>query len=620
MSEPGAAPGLADVARRWAARLADTDGVSLPPEELEQLLHDFARTAVAEAEAARDAAMRRFTTLYSSAPVGIAMADPDGVIVEVNKELGKFLGHKPDRLRGRRLAELGFDNRDCEKLATGLAELAETDLDEFTDRVRLAHADDAGVWADIVLTRLPGDRPGTLFPVLMASDANEVHTLQETLRHQSIHDSLTGLSNASRFRTLLESALSPSARGQVALIYLDLDGFKVVNDGLGAGVGDAVLRGVATKLNEAFAGEDALVARLSGDGFAVLLRGELTTSGVISLVETALEDLAEPIYIGEHGVGVSASAGIVVRDVRDGGVEDIERAAEIALHRAKEAGKAQWMLFDPELDARDRARYRLGAEIAGALENGQFELIYQPTVKLAKPDEIAAVNAGLRWHHPELGELPAEEFFPLAETTGMTIPLGKWLLTESLRATARWRERYGEAAPDVCIRLPNRLAIEPDLVALVKEQLDRNELPARALRLCTDSSSILDPRGEVLDSLTVLADLGAKLVLTVQGSADLELIPQHQLSVQHVILSGPVVDALADGEPEVAARHLDQLVTRARELKLRIGAEGVRSHEQAERLRRHGVIAARGPFVADTATGDEVDQLIEQHTDAAVSG
>lgn len=618
MSEPGPAPGLADLTRQWAARLADTDGVALPPDELERLLTDFARSALAGAESAKDAAIRRFTTLYNTAPVGIAMADPDGTLVEVNKELGKFLGQKPERLRGRRLTELGFDDRDRGKLAAGLTELAETEIEDFADRIRLAHADDAGVWADIVLTHLPGDRPGTRFPVLMAADANEVHTLQETLRHQSIHDSLTGLSNASRFHTLLEAAVNPSARGQVGLIYLDLDGFKVINDGLGPGVGDAVLRGVAKKLNEAFT--DALVARLSGDGFAVLLRGELTPAKVIALVESALEDLAEPIYLGEHGVGVSASAGIVVREARDGSVEDIRRAAEIALHRAKEAGKAQWMLFDPELDARDRARYRLGAEIAGALENGQFELIYQPTVKLAKPDEIAAVNAGLRWHHPALGELPAEQFFPLAETTGMTIPLGKWLLTESLRATARWRGRYGDAAPDVCIRLPNRLAIEPDLVAMVKAELDRNELPAKALRLCTDSSSLLDPRGEVLDSLTVLADLGAKLVLTVQGSADLELIPRHQLSVQHVILSGPVVDALAEGEPDSAARHLDQLITRARELKLRIGAEGVRSHAQAERLRRHGVLAGRGAFVAETATGDEVDQLIEQHSDATVTG
>nr|WP_306995121.1 GGDEF and EAL domain-containing protein [Amycolatopsis thermophila] len=606
------------MARQWAARLADTDGVSLTPDELERVLLDVARDAVAEADAARDAAIRRFTTLYASAPIGIAMAGPDGRVVEVNKQLGTFLGQRPDRLTGRRLTELGFADRDCDKLAAGLAELAETDLEEFKARVQLAHADDAGVWADIVLARLPGDRPGAFYPVLMAADANEVHTLQETLRHQSIHDSLTGLSNASRFHTLLETALGPSASGQVALIYLDLDGFKVVNDGLGAGAGDQVLRGVARKLKEAFTDHDALVARLSGDGFAVLLRGEFTASQVITLVEGAMEDLAEPIYIDEHGVGVSASVGIVVRDVRDGSVEDIQRAAEIALHRAKESGKAQWMLFDPELDARDRARYRLGAEIAGALENGQFELTYQPTVKLAEPDEIAAVNAGLRWRHPEFGDLPADEFYPLADTTGMTIPLGKWLPTESLRATARWRDRYGEAAPDVCIRLPKRLAIEPDLVAMVKEELDRNELPAKALRLCTDSSSLLDPRGEVLDSLTVLADLGAKLVLTVQGSADLELIPQHQLAVQHVILSGPVVDALADGEPETAVRHLEQLVARARELKLRIGAEGVRSAEHAARLRRHGVIAARGAFVAETATGDQVDQLIEQHTGAEV--
>jgi len=589
----------------------------LSPADLEPLLADLAREAVAETEAARDAAVRRFTRLYGSVPVGVALAGPDGRIVEVNKQLAKFLGHKPDRLVGRELTELGFADRDRERLAEGLADVTDTDVDEFSERVQLAHADDAAVWADTVLTLLPGDRPGTRFPVLIAADANEVYTLQETLRHQSIHDSLTGLSNASRFRTLLESALGVSAAGQVALIYLDLDGFKVVNDGLGAGVGDQVLRGVARKLEEAFTDHRALVARLSGDGFAVLLRGEFSATQVIALVERAMEDLAEPIYIGDHGVGVSVSAGIVVRDVGDGGVEDIQRAAEIALHRAKESGKAQWMLFDPELDARDRARYRLGAEIAGALENGQFELIYQPTVKLARPGEIAAVNAGLRWRHPEFGELSADDFFPLADTTGMTIPLGKWLLTESLRATSRWRARYGDAAPDVCIRLPNRLAIEPDLVAMVKDELDRNELPAKALRLCTDAASIVDPRGEVLDSLTVLADLGAKLVLTVQGSADLELIPQHQLSVQHVILSGPVVDALADGEPDTAARHLDQLVERARELTLRIGAEGVRNAEQAERLRRHGVIAARGAFVAETATGDEVDQLIEQHSDGA---
>jgi diguanylate cyclase (GGDEF)-like protein/PAS domain S-box-containing protein len=611
--EPGGAPGLVEVVQRWAAQLADTDGVGLSADKLEDFLAGVVRDGVARVDSAREAAIRRFSAFYSASPMGVALSDPAGEIVEANAALSAFLGYKPEDLRGRHLTDLGFSRRDVNTLRTGLDELEETDVEHYRERVQLAHADNAGTWADITLATLPGDRPGSAYPVLMVLDANEVHSLQETLRHQSVHDALTGLSNGSRFNTMLEAALGPSARDQIALVYLDIDGFKVINDGLGAGVGDQVLRGIARKLKDVFSSPETIVARLSGDGFGILLRGKLNPSDVITLVERALEELGEPIYLGDHGIGISASAGIVVRDVADGGTEDLQRAAEIALHRAKEAGKAQWMLFDPEVDARYRARYRLGAEIAGALENGEFSLIYQPTVKLADHGELAAVNAGLRWHHRELGELDSAEFYSLADTTGMTIPLGKWLLTRSLAAAARWRERYGEAAPDVCVRLPRRLAIDPDLVRLVKDQLDEHHLPAKTLRLCTDSASLLDPRGEVLESLSVLSDLGAKLVLTVSGTADLELIPQHELKVQHVVLNGAVVDAVADGEDEIATRHLDQLITRARELKLRVGAEGVVNAEQAERLRARGVIAARGPFIVTSATDDEVDELIERH-------
>lgn len=615
MPEPGAAPGLADVARRWAATFADTKGVTLPPEELERLLVDFARDATAEAASGHDGALLRFTALYSASPMGIALADPEGRIVEANAALGSLLGTPPEDFRGRHVTELGAETHDMTRLRAGLDQLWHTEDGKYAETLRLDHAADGPVWADVTLARLPGDRPGSVYPVLMVTDANELHLLREQLLHQNVHDPLTGLPNATSFTTRLESALAGGARDQIALVYLDIDGFKVINDGLGAGVGDQVLRGVAAKLSAVFTGHhDGFVARLSGDGFAVLLQGDLAAPTVIGLVERALEDLAEPIYLGGHGIGVSASAGIVVRAVIDGGPLDLLRAAEIALHRAKEAGKAQWMLFDPDLDARDRGRYQLGAVIAGALENGEFSLVYQPTVKLADPGKLAAVNAGLCWHHPEKGELGAESFYPLAQTTGMTVPLGRWLLAESLAATARWRRTHGDAAPDVCIRLPGRLAVDPDLVLLVKEQLDRHGLPAHALRLCTDRASVLDSRGEVLESFTVLADLGAQLVLTVTGSADLELIPAHRLPVRHVILSGPVVDALAaENVAEAQLRHLTQLVTRARELGLRIGAEGVRDDTHAARLRQLGVLAARGPFVAESATGDEVDAMIGRH-------
>jgi diguanylate cyclase (GGDEF)-like protein/PAS domain S-box-containing protein len=605
---------MVEVVQRWATRLANTKGVSLDSAQLSGMLEDLVREATDEAETARRAAQLRFSALYSTAPIGIALTDSTGFVVQANAALGKLLGCRPELLEGQHLAALGSTERDATTLRVGLDEMGSMELDRYQQRVLLAHAEDVPVWADITLTRLPGDQPGSSYPVLMVQDANEVHLLQETLRHQNIHDPLTGLANTSSFRTKLEATLGTGAEEQVALVYLDIDGFKVVNDGLGAGVGDQVLRGVAAKVAAVFTEHDGFVARLSGDGFAILMRGALTPSEVIALVERTLEDLAEPIYLGDHGIGISASAGIVVRDVSEGGPEDLLRGAEIALHRAKESGKAQWMLFDPELDARDRARYRLGAVIAGALENGEFSLLYKPTFRLSNPDRLAAVSVGLRWNHPEQGPLESEDFLPLAETTGMTVPLGRWLLTEALAANARWRGRYGDEAPDVCIQLPKRLAIDPDLVLLVKEQLDRQELPGKALRLCTDSSALLDPRGEVLESLAVLSDLGAQLVLTVSGSADLELIPAHRLPVRHVILTGAVIDGLVERADESATRHLGQLIERARELNLRIGAEGVRHEDHAARLREFGVLAARGPFVVESVTGEEVDELIARHS------
>ncbi|MET7998025.1 diguanylate cyclase [Amycolatopsis sp. NPDC005232] len=614
--EPGAAPGLVDVARKFATTLTDTKGVTLPPAELERLLLSFAQEVTEFATPAYEAAVLRFTTLFSTAPIGIALADPSGVIMEVNLALAKLLGSTQDRLRGKHLADLAATEHGATRIRAGLERLTTTDIGKVIERgIRLDHSEDGGLTTNVTLAWLPGDRPDTHFPVLMAADADDLHLLGERLMHQNVHDPLTGLPNSQAFTTRVEAALAAPRTEQIALVYLDLDGFKVINDGLGAGVGDEVLKEVASKLSAVFTGHhDGYVARLSGDGFAVLLRGEdLTRQHVVNLVDRALEDLNEPVYLGGHGIGVSASVGIVVGACRDGGHIELRRAAELALHRAKEHGKAKWMLFDPDEDARDRSRYQLGAVIAGALENGEFSLIYQPTVKLAKPDEIAAVNAGLRWNHPEKGELDSEDFYPLAQTTGMTVPLGKWLLAESLAATARWRERFGNAAPDVCIRLPKRLAGDEELVKLVKEQLDRHDLPARALRLCTDRESMFDDNGEVHDSFTVLADLGAQLVLTISSSADLELIPRHSLPIRHVILSGPVVDALADGAAEADVRHLRQLVERGKELNLRIGAEGVRNAEHAARLRELGVLAARGSFVADSATGDEVDEMIERH-------
>lgn len=614
MAEPGGPPGFADLARRWAARLAEAHGVTADADKLEPTLRDFANEVLASTEtaAASSASSERFTALYSASPSGIALADNDGTIVEANPALGRILGCDPAELRGTAIAELGTTDNQGTKLQVGLDDLPETGTVHYRESLLIGRTEAEPLWARVTLTQLPGDRAGSWYPVLMVEDANELHLLQETLRHQTLHDPLTGLPNASRFSSKLEAMLAAEHGDQIALVYLDLDGFKVINDGLGAGVADRVLREAARTLSSVFTEHDGFVARLSGDGFAVLLRGDLVATDVIALVERALEDLAEPVYLDGGGVGVSASAGIVVRGATDGPQSELLRAAEIALHRAKEAGKAQWMLFDPELDARDRSRYHLGAVLAGALEMGEFFLTYQPTAFLAHMEKLAAVNVDLRWNHPELGELSFGEFYPLAETTGLATHLGRWMLNASVAAAAHWRTSFGLNAPEICLRLPDRLARDPDLVRMVKEELDRNELPAHALRLRTERSLLLDPQGEVLDSLSVLADLGAQIALTVVGTADLELVGTVDLPIKHVILGGWIIEGIGQAGDEGTERDLAHLVARANELNVSISAEEVRSQHQAQRLNQLGVHAAHGPLLSESTTEAGIDELIQQ--------
>ncbi|WP_024874216.1 diguanylate cyclase domain-containing protein [Saccharomonospora piscinae] len=620
MPEPGAEPGPADVARRWAARLAGLDGIALPAHELETHLLDLVLEARAEldsARAARDDAARRFIDLYAAAPVGVALGDADGLIRDVNPALVQLLEHSRSQLVGTPLTDLAATGADAEALAAALDTAALPGRRPRRERLSVSHAKDGPLRARVTVATLTGDTDGLPHPVVMVEDVNDLDLLGEQLRRQNVVDPLTGLPNSYHFENALDTALAttPSDDGErIGLLYFDVDGFKVINDGLGPGAGDEVLRQVARKLRTQFTDHEPVVARLSGDGFAVLLRGALDNADVVSLVEDTMRELAEPIYLEGKGIGVNVSVGIVLTDTAGQTREELHRAAEITLHRAKENGKAQWMLFERELHDRDRRRYGIGAAIGGGLENGQFGVDYEPTVTLDDRHRIAVVNAVLRWNHPEHGVLRGRDFFPLADTTGMTPALGELLLTQSMADAAAWQQEF-DGAPDLCVRLPTRFAIDPNLVRIVRTELARTGLPPNRLRLCTDSAALTDPRGEVLETLSVLADLDVKITLAVSGAADLELIHQYRLPVGFVIISGSLVDALADEgqSAEGARQHLATLLGRARELGIsRIGADGVRSTEHAHRLAELGVVAGRGKVFGEEVGAGTIRSMLAE--------
>ncbi|WP_197320046.1 diguanylate cyclase domain-containing protein [Saccharomonospora sp. NB11] len=622
MPEPGDAPGLEAIARRWAARLAEVDGVSVTAESLQPTLLAVAREAQAEAQAARDAAVRRFTDLYSAAPVGVVLGDADNNIHDVNPAFVELLHLSREDLLGQPLTTLAATPHDAKVLAAVVESALLPARRPRQEQITLTHGRDGTLRTRVTAATITADGPGFPHPLLLVEDVQELALLSEQLRRQNVQDSLTGLPNSYHFENQLDTALAAASAsgGQLALIYLDIDGFRVVNDGLGPGAGDEVLRQVARRLELHFTTQpsyDAVVARLSGDGFAVLLRdahdGDIDTTVVVDLVEEAMRDLAEPVYVDGVGVATNVSVGIVVAGATGQTREELHRAAEITLHRAKENGKAQWMLFERDLHGEDRRRFHIGAALGGGLENGQFSVDYEPTVTLDDARRVAVVNAQLRWDHPEHGVLRAPDFFPLADATGMTPALGEQLLAQSMLDAAAWQREF-DHAPDLCVRIPTRLAVDSNLVRLVRTELARTGLPPQKLRICSDSTALTDPRGEVLENLAILAELNVKITLAVSGVADLELVHRHRLPVGFVIVSGPLVEALAgddDAQAQGAHRHFEMLMHRARELGIkRIGVDGVRDAAHAERLAELGVVAGRGALFGEEIDADEVRTML----------
>ncbi|MGH3627022.1 MAG: diguanylate cyclase domain-containing protein, partial [Sciscionella sp.] len=344
---------------------------------------EMIKLAVFAAERARSETEARLTAMFNASAMGIGIADLSLRVVEANPALENILGYSATALRGHAVYDF-IDPLDRPRLRALFSDLIRGNIDKFTDDSRWLNSDGEPVWIHLTVSLVRDSDGAPDYPVAMLENASEENLLRRQLHHQVIHDDLTGLANSSKFNTRLESLLANAEQGdRLALCYLDLDGFKVINDGVGKAAGDAMLRHVASTLKHVFKPVDGLVARMAGDGFAVLISNPSSPTAVTTLIEDTLTRLGEPVYFEDKGVAVSASVGIVEHAATDTSANYLITAAEITTHRAKLHGKAQWMLFEPGLDERDRRRFQLAAVMPGALENGEFVIRYQPVIRLA---------------------------------------------------------------------------------------------------------------------------------------------------------------------------------------------------------------------------------------------
>jgi diguanylate cyclase (GGDEF)-like protein len=420
--------------------------------------------------------------------------------------------------------------------------------------------------------------------------------LQAQLRHQATHDPLTQLPNRTLFLDELTKALSDADR--IGICFLDLDGFKVVNDSLGHDVGDQLLVAVADRLHRSVSQHGHLLARMGGDEFVVLVRRPAGTGTVVDVADSALAALSEPVEIGDHHLSVSASIGIVERSTAGTSVAELMKAADITLYWAKSDGGNRCALYEEERNARDIARYTLSATMPAALRRREFFLHYQPLVHLAD-DSVMGLEALVRWRHPEHGLIPPGRFIELAEETGLIVELGRWVLQEACREAEAWR-RGCPVRLLISVNLAVRQLRDPGLVGDVKRILVETGLPPEALQLEVTESGVMGAPGAPLDALFALADMGIRIAVDDFGTGYSNLAYLRQLPLQALKIAGSFVAGMSpEVQPDpVAERIVSTLVDLAHTLGLEVTAEGVETRAQADRLRAIGCDAAQGWYFA----------------------
>ncbi len=622
-----AAESLASTVELLGARLAETSGAdpARVPKVLAAVTTGFVRAAQAwifreqealrrsaldardNAESARRVSDARFSAMFTSAAIGIGITDTSGRLIEVNGTLAAMLGYRAEQLHDLNLADFLHPD-DPPELRKYFNEMVAGQRDHYRIERRFRKRDGSPLWTNVTVSLVRDEHGAPQYLVGMVEDNTERHVLSEQLRHQANHDHLTGLGNRALFTARLQAAFGGSAGQRVGLLYLDLDGFKAINDTLGHVVGDQLLVAVGERLDRLVSAPGRLVARVDGDEFVVLVEHTSGIEELVALAERILAAVAEPVHIGGHRLVVSASIGLVERSVFDATPAESMRDADVTLHWAKVDGKNRWACFDQERNAREIARITLSAAMPAALDREEFYVDYQPIVSLAD-GSLLGVEALVRWAHPEFGRLGPDRFIGLAEETGLIVPLGRWVLETACRQTMGWRARG--AAPYVSVNLAARQVAEPGLVDDIAALIADIGIPPASLQLELTESAIMGTTGAPLSALRRLADLGVRIAIDDFGTGYSNLAYLRHLPVHALKIAGSFVEGLRAGQPSsVDAQIVSALVSLAHTLKLDVVAEGVETSEQAELLREIGCDQAQGWLYAKPGPPEDVERWL----------
>jgi diguanylate cyclase (GGDEF)-like protein len=480
--------------------------------------------------------------------------------------------------------------------------------------VRLRARGDAwgllGVYSLVRRTFVPDQAEFLAAVANVVSGAVERHLAEEEIRHRVLHDPLTGLPNRTLALDRLASALARRQRdgGMVAVLLLDLDQFKLVNDSLGHEAGDELLTRLAPRLRDALRPADT-VARLGGDEFLVICEELDGPRAAIQVAERLAAAVSQPLVLGEEEHFASASIGIALADTADADAQMLIRDADAAMYRAKERGRGRYELFDETLRHRVLVRLRTESELRRALERDEMRIHYQPVVDL-REDRIAGVEALVRWEHPQRGLLEPVDFIRVAEDTGLIVPLGDLVLSKACRDVADWQRRFsGVQRPlTLCVNASARQLADTAFPARVAEIARRSGLAAGSLALEITEGVLMEEAHSPVTVLTRMRDYGLGLMLDdfgtgYSGLSYLKRFPLDVLKIDRSFVAGL-------GSDEEDSAIVAAVIGMARTLGLTVVAEGVENREQLGQLLQLGCDRAQGFLFAPPVPAHRIEPMM----------
>ncbi|WP_122412696.1 putative bifunctional diguanylate cyclase/phosphodiesterase [Pseudomonas viridiflava] len=536
---------------------------------------------------------RLAATVFDAASEGIVIFDPDYCILTVNQAFSRVSGYQPEDVIGRRVTDIA-SSRDARRHFQAIHQSLEQTgrwQGELVEARKNGELYPQWLQLNVVL-----DKAGKLSHIVgFFSDLSSRRAAEERMRYLAHFDELTGLANRSLFNERLREARERVRSGgrSLALLHINLDRFKLLNESLGHEIADQLLRHVARRLSSAMPEADT-IARLSGDEFAVLFDGYSNLSSLARVTNRLLGKLRVPLSVAGHELVISASVGISLLSDSAREVSALVSQANMAMQHAKHLGGNNFQFFTQSLQASTLERLQLEIQLRRAVDEQQLQVFYQPKLCL-RTGRLDSAEALVRWHHPQRGMVAPGEFIGLAEETGLISAIGEFVLRKACWQACEW-QRQGMAPIRVSVNLSVHQLRQGKLVSLVRQVLEETGLAPQWLELELTESQLLDSVEHIIVTFQQLRDLGVKLAIDDFGTGYSSLSYLRRFPVDYVKIDRAFISGLGDGTEDAAI--IQAIISMAHSLGLKVVAEGVENQSQLEFLRSHGCDEVQGYLIS----------------------